>query len=376
MANEVKGRWLSDITPLKKGEKRSQFGNDTVDIQFTHALVRDMENLMCIDTTRIYAVGLGVGGGMMHILACDPTLSASFAAFAAVGGVFGKGKEGKRPWGVCKPARRVPIMEIHGLDDQIAGYILRENENGKKRMIPKHWVEEWADRNGCGVEEGEAKQSEEEPATFVTKLTNGVLTESIQYGGSVRRIARNCFPKAKVEEAKEPEPEDEEDLTVASEDEKSPLLESDLNLPTTALPDANSTVLHYTVAGYSHGWPRQHLKRQQYVQYKDQHFALADESDTFFDTTKIIFQYFAAHVLEDRWANRTLVPQGEQEGGPTPMSEEEMAKKMKEQYGFEHADLGKDKLSEAESEMEKKMKQFKEAQEKIQKGTGEEKDEL
>lgn len=312
------------------------------------------------------------------MLACDPTMSASFAAVAAVGGIFGKSKEGKRPWGVCKPARQVPIVEIHGLDDRIAGYVLRENENGKRRMIPKHWIEEWTERNGCGGEDGETEQSTEEPATFITKLEHGSMTESIQFGGAVRRIARSCLPKPKEADSKTAEPEDEEDLVAATEDETNILPKPDIKLPTVALHDSNSTVLHYTLSGYSHGWPRQHLKRQQYVQFQDKHFALADESDTFFDTTKIIFEYFAAHTLEEQFAKRNPVQEGEEAmGGGGPVSEEEMAKKMKEQYGLEHAELGKEKTK--ESEMEKKMRQFKEAQEKIQKGTGEgekEKDEL
>jgi poly(3-hydroxybutyrate) depolymerase len=363
---------VSDISPRKKtGDKpQPKSANYTADIDFTHYLVKDMENLMCLDTSRIYAFGLGVGGGMMHMLACHPELSTSFAAFAAVGGIFGRSKEGKKPWGVCKPKRQIPILEIHGLEDRIAGYYLRENENGKKRMIPSHWLDDWAERNQCGEPTDESYQSPEDEATYIARLEHGVMSETIQHGGAALRIAKKCkhflvetedSGKEKDEEV-EDEPTQSEEAAGGGEDEPGKEdKDQEEPLPTTAISNEEATILHYQLKSYGHGWPRQHLKRQKDVYLKDKKIDVKD--DTFFDTTNVILDFFKGHKLEEQFAKRSPILKGE-EGGPP--SEDEMAAKMAA-LGMEHAELGKKKQSPTEAEIEEKLKQFRAAQENINK---------
>lgn len=267
---------MSDMTPIK-GETDAKPANSTEDIQFAQDLIQDLQDLLCVDTSRIYAAGLGTGGGMMHVLACDNMLSSQIAAFAAVAGAFGIGKKGHRPWGSCRANRTVPIAEIHGRDDRIYGYHLNEGENGKMRKIPPHWVEEWADRNKCGDAVGETVQSAKDEATFVTRLDNGVMTETIEYRGSAIRKAWKCF----------------NDNTTVAEQEW---------VHDGPLKDDNVTVLHYQVKGYGHGWPRLLLRKERDVVFKDAPVKLRGGS--FFDTTEIILDFFKSHVLPAELAKR------------------------------------------------------------------------
>jgi len=97
------------------------------------------------------------------------------------------------------------------------------------------------------------------------------------------------------------------------------------------------------------------------VLFKDKHLTLLD--DTYFDTTKVIMNFFSAHKLEAEFAKRQPITPGS-EGSPP--SEEEMAEKMAA-MGIEHATIGKKtkKNGPSQDEIEKKLKDFQIAQEKI-----------
>jgi len=311
--------------------------NHTEDILFTNLLLNDLETLLCLDTSRIYAAGLGSGGGMMHLLACDAELSKSFAAFAAVGGGFGRAKKGVKPWGVCETGRKtVPVMEIHGTDDGIFGYYLKEGENGKLRQIPPHWIEDWSERNGCGEPQGDAVQSKSDPTTFVTKLESGVMTETVQYGGSAIRIARQCFP-----DGLHPEKDD---------------------LPTGPLKAADASVLHYQVKRYGHGWPRQQLRKETEILFKDTIITPKSKSQ-YFDTSKIILNFFKSHTLPAQYAKR------DQDAPPEPEQNMPSAEEFEKQLREMNANrAGTPKWS--ESQIVEKVQQFKEAQTTLTKADG------
>jgi poly(3-hydroxybutyrate) depolymerase len=297
--NSVQDRWASDITPLKNKKTGPKSANYTQDIEFTGFLLRDLSNLVCLDTSRVYAVGLGTGGGMMQFLACDDHLSKSFAAFASIAGGYGAGKKGRAPWGVCKSDRKhTPVLEVHGMEDKIFGYYLTEGENGKIRRIPPHWVEEWSERNGCGEAVGDAVQSTVDESTFITKLENGIMTETIQFGGSAVRIARKCFSSDEGKATK--------DFDVVG-----------------ALEDKDTTVLHYQVMNYGHGWPRLQLRKEHEVMFKDKQIQVKSENQ-FFDTTKIVMSFFNSHRLPQKWATRKPAP-----GSEMP-SDEMMEKQLRE----------------------------------------------
>lgn len=58
------------------------------DIGFVEDLIKSLQSQYCIDSTRIYASGMSNGGGFTGTLACDPTASNLFAAFAPHSGAF------------------------------------------------------------------------------------------------------------------------------------------------------------------------------------------------------------------------------------------------------------------------------------------------
>ena len=315
---------MSDISPLKK-KTDAKAANSTEDIQFTQYLMKDLQDLLCVDTSRIYAAGLGAGGGMMHVLACNKMLSSQIAAFAAVSGAFGAGKRGQRPWGSCRANRTVPMAEIHGLDDRIYGYYLNEGENGKMRKIPGHWVEEWADRNKCGDPIGEREQSSKDESTFVTRLENGVMTETIEYRGSAIRKAWKCFDGATTLPEKE-------------------------WVHDGPLKDENVTVLHYQVKGYGHGWPRLLLRKERDVVFKDVPVKLRGGS--YFDTTEIILDFFKSHPLPAEFDQQEPL---------------EIDIPPQEDIQKEQDELDKQQSQNTNEELKERIKQLAEAHEKMKK---------
>lgn len=127
------------------------------DVKFTLELLEAIEKSFCIDDQRIYASGLSNGGGFVaNILACDPTASKKFAAFAAASGAYYqndvKGEcDADNVQLTCNNGgAKVPLVVTHGGKDNVIKY-----EGGKRRKsclpsIP-HFVTAWAERDGLGA---------------------------------------------------------------------------------------------------------------------------------------------------------------------------------------------------------------------------------
>lgn len=82
------------------------------DVSFIRQVLDDLKRRYNIDRKRVYVTGISNGAIMAHRLACD--LSNQITAIAPVAGP-----------GIienCKPERAVPVMIIHGTDDQCALY--------------------------------------------------------------------------------------------------------------------------------------------------------------------------------------------------------------------------------------------------------------
>jgi polyhydroxybutyrate depolymerase len=72
-------------------------------------MLDEVEGSLCIDTSRVYAAGLSMGGFMSSAVGC--AMSDRFAAVAPVAGLqFPEG---------CDPGRPVPVMAFHGTEDPI-----------------------------------------------------------------------------------------------------------------------------------------------------------------------------------------------------------------------------------------------------------------
>ncbi|KAJ5898855.1 hypothetical protein N7495_003599 [Penicillium taxi] len=138
--NSKNGYWLSNP---KANVTRPN------DLDFTNDVLTYLEESLCVDTTRVYAGGKSNGGGMVGVLACNATVGARFAAFAAVSGAWYNTTEIDGV-GTCAPLPReegYPFLEFHGVIDTTAPI------DGKNATHPKLAVidilEQWAELNGC-----------------------------------------------------------------------------------------------------------------------------------------------------------------------------------------------------------------------------------
>jgi poly(3-hydroxybutyrate) depolymerase len=102
-----------------------------------------------VDSSRIYANGKSNGGGLTGLLACDPTLSTTIAAFAPVSGAFYvDGDTGKYP--KCKASRHdIPILEFHGWIDNVISYEGGPDKSDRGSTVSiVEWVNGWAKWDG------------------------------------------------------------------------------------------------------------------------------------------------------------------------------------------------------------------------------------
>ncbi|MDX1691779.1 MAG: PHB depolymerase family esterase [Acidimicrobiia bacterium] len=116
--------------------RTSPFQGDA-DVRFAETLVADLDARLPIDESRVYAAGMSNGGGMAGRLACD--LSDVVAAVAPVAAAH--------PTAGCGPARPVPVVAFHALDDRIARY----DGFGPLLVGIDDWAAAWADRNRCAT---------------------------------------------------------------------------------------------------------------------------------------------------------------------------------------------------------------------------------
>jgi polyhydroxybutyrate depolymerase len=114
--------------------------NGQRDQQFVRDLITYLENQYSIDSKRIYATGISNGGGMTNRLGCD--MADVIAAIAPDSGAYNF-------WQDCNPARPMPVLAFHGLDDHLVPY----TGGTPASMEPsiEAWASAWATRDGCST---------------------------------------------------------------------------------------------------------------------------------------------------------------------------------------------------------------------------------
>ncbi len=90
-------------------------GGNANDLGFVDALINELSTTYNIDTNRIYAAGMSLGGFFSFELACQ--YSDTFAAIAPVSGVMTPAMAGD-----CVPERPIPILQTHGTADEQLPY--------------------------------------------------------------------------------------------------------------------------------------------------------------------------------------------------------------------------------------------------------------
>lgn len=88
---------------------------NNIDVEFTEALIEKLQNEYAIDPKRIYSSGMSNGGYFSFLLACE--LSDKVAAIGSVTGLMFKNILDN-----CTPTRPVPVMQIHGTQDNVVDY--------------------------------------------------------------------------------------------------------------------------------------------------------------------------------------------------------------------------------------------------------------
>lgn len=108
------------------------------DVAFVRDLLAEVKTSLCIDSARVYAVGLSNGGGMAQRIACE--LPGVFAAVGVVAATYV----------ACAPA--VPVVAFHGNADPIVPYDGAEappNLGGGVFLPVRRALSEWAKALGC-----------------------------------------------------------------------------------------------------------------------------------------------------------------------------------------------------------------------------------
>ena len=117
----------------------------TADVTFISELIDTLAAAYDIDSTRIYANGLSLGGGMTFALSC--TLSDRIAAVGTVAAAR------TLPWSWCPDPRPVPMITFHGTADRMVPYNggpSRDPFSPREFPSVTTWTADWAGRNRCG----------------------------------------------------------------------------------------------------------------------------------------------------------------------------------------------------------------------------------
>lgn len=106
------------------------------DVQFVRSLLEVLPSQYCIDTTRVFAVGMSNGGSFATIVGCE--LGDQVRAVASVSGAY---------YTTCKEEERTPsLLVMHSVDDRQAPFA-----GSTARRLPaiSAWVEAQAAKRNC-----------------------------------------------------------------------------------------------------------------------------------------------------------------------------------------------------------------------------------
>ena len=129
------------------------------DVNFLSRLIDQLVADYGVDTSRVYATGVSAGAMMAYRLGCE--LPGRIAGIGSVAGAMILEE--------CQPDQGVPVIEIHGTEDQLVPYdgglVRPEGVADQPAPTSLAVVEQWATLNGC------PDSPEEETQGPVTTLT-------------------------------------------------------------------------------------------------------------------------------------------------------------------------------------------------------------
>jgi polyhydroxybutyrate depolymerase len=115
------------------------------DIDYIEAIYNDVASRAAINSNRVYAIGYSLGGMFSYELACQ--MSSRFAAIGSLAGSMPVSPSS------CNPDKNVPILHIHGVQDEIIPYSdtwdwKTWNSVGTMSDVP-NLIEFWSKRYNC-----------------------------------------------------------------------------------------------------------------------------------------------------------------------------------------------------------------------------------
>lgn len=115
------------------------------DSEFLLALVDRLVDRGVADRRRVYVTGISSGAYMTNRFAMDH--ADRIAAIAPVAGTLGKERKGQKG-----PARRLPVLYVHGVEDKIVERSGRDAISRRElSMSAEDYVRYWVEHNKCGT---------------------------------------------------------------------------------------------------------------------------------------------------------------------------------------------------------------------------------
>jgi polyhydroxybutyrate depolymerase len=161
---------------------------DNYDVTFLTKLLDHLEASLCIDTTRVFSVGMSNGAQMSSLLACR--LPKRIDGIAPIAGV-----EFNQP---CQ-GRPVPVIAFHGVLDPIVPYnggglnsVTIANQNFYHGQLPPglptptgvdESMQRWARHNGCAARYMEQRISPEVRKRFWPRCKAATVLYIVDNGG-------------------------------------------------------------------------------------------------------------------------------------------------------------------------------------------------
>ncbi len=118
--------------------------SETDDVGFLKRLAAHLQTTYQLNPNRTFACGMSNGGFMSYTLACQA--SDVFSAIASVTGTMSKAT-----WEKCSNATPIPVLQIHGIADNVVPIDGTMSENDGWGGAPKldEIMSFWANKNNC-----------------------------------------------------------------------------------------------------------------------------------------------------------------------------------------------------------------------------------